>query len=76
MKICIVNTTQTTVINGIPVRVWEGYTESGIKVVALVTRVAIDKDEPLEVIEQFRKELEEQAPPSEDVAVFPLRMIL
>ncbi len=60
--------------NGVPARVWEGETETGIKVHFYVTRVAVDKTETN--VGQFEKELSEQQAPSPEVAVLPLRMIL
>ena len=76
MKILIESTTQITHVNDVPARIWEGTTESGIKVICLVTRIAISKDESAEDQEQFKKELQECKPPSTEVAVYPLRMIL
>ncbi len=76
MKITIESTTQVVEVNGIPARVWEGTTESGIKVVCLVPRVAVSKYESPDVHAQFKQELLECKPPSAEVAVFPLRMIL
>ena len=58
--------------HGIKCRIWEGQTESGIKVQMLVPRIAAHKDEDLS---QFTRELEEQAAPT-ITDCFPLRMIL
>lgn len=60
----------------VPARVWIGKTESGIPVQVLVTRVAVDKDQPPEVIAQFERELQETPAPRPDVMAWPLRMIL
>lgn len=76
MKIQVESTTQITHVNGVPVRVWEGTTETGIKVICLVTRIAVSKDEDPELLQQFAKELQECKAPSEEVAVYPLRMVL
>ena len=76
MKIIIENTTKIVEMNGVPVRVWEGHTESGIKVHAFITRVAIAKDEDPAVHEFFKSELLEQKAPSAEVQAIPLRMIL
>ena len=56
-----------------PARIWEGRTESGIPVHCFVTRIMALKTENLE---QFERELTEQKPPSADVQVYPLRMVL
>lgn len=74
MKITIESTTKITHLNGLPARVWEGQTESGIKIHCFITRVAIDNDEPR--AEEFEKELQEQKTPSAEIQAIPLRMIL
>lgn len=74
MKITVESTTKITHLNGVPARIWEGQTESGIKVHCYITRVAIDKNEPR--IEEFQKELQEQKAPSAEVEAIRLRMII
>lgn len=74
MKIKIHNTTKVVSLNGIPARIWEGETESGIKVHCYVTRIAIDEKETR--VEEFERELSEQSSPSAEVQAIPLRMIL
>jgi len=76
MKINLESTTKIVELNGIPVRIWEGETESGIKVHAFIPRVAIGEDESDEVKEIFKKELQECKPPSAGMQVYPLRMII
>lgn len=58
---------------GIQARIWEGQTESGIKVHCLITRIAVDKNEPR--IEEFQKELQEVNPPSAEIEAYPNRLI-
>jgi hypothetical protein len=54
-------------------RIWEGETESGIKVHAYITRIAA----PLESdLSQFERELTEQRNPSADVEAIPLGLII
>lgn len=74
MKITIESTTKIVELNGVPARIWEGTTESGIKVHCFITRIACDKDEP-KIIE-FNQELSEQKEPSVEVQIYPLRLIL
>ena len=74
MKATIESTTKITQLNGVPARIWEGQTESGIKIHCYITRVAVDKDEPR--TEEFEKELQEQKVPSAEIEAIPLRMIL
>ena len=76
MKIKLESTTKVVEVNGIPARIWEGETESGIKVHAFINRVAVHKDESPEVHNQFKTELQECKQPSSDVTAYPLRMIL
>lgn len=58
----------------LPARIWEGFTESGIKIHCFITRIAIDKDETRD--EEFKKELSEQKVPSSAIEAYPLRLIL
>ncbi len=74
MKITIESTTKIVQINGIYARIWEGQTEKGIKVHCFITRIACNKDEPN--IAEFESDLKEQKPPSKEMEVYPLRMIL
>lgn len=74
MKINIESTSKIVHLNGVPARVWEGQSESGIKLHCFITRVAIDKDEPRSA--EFEKELSEQKAPSPEIEAIPLRMIL
>ncbi len=73
MTITIHNTTKIVDINGLPARIWEGHTESGIPIHCFITRVAVKNGLPTE---QFEKELMEQEPPSVEVEAIPLRFIL
>lgn len=56
-----------------PARLWEGTTESGIPVIAFVTRIltSVDADQT-----QFQTELQEQRPASEFASAIPMRLIL
>ena len=74
MKIEIQSTEKIVHLNKVPARIWEGTTDSGIKVHCYVTRIAVDKDEPNQ--EQFQKELQEHKPPSAEVMAIPLYMII
>lgn len=73
MKVTLESTTKIVELNGVPARVWEGETESGVKVHAFITRIAVHKNDDAS---QFEKELKEQRAPSADVAAIPLRMII
>lgn len=60
----------------IKARIWEGQTDTGIKVFALISRIAIDANSPQHVIDQFNAELMETRPPSASIQSFPNRIIL
>jgi hypothetical protein len=73
MKIILESTTKIVHLNGVPARIWEGETISGIPVHCYVTRVAVAKDADTT---QFEKELQEHRVPSAEIEAIPLRMIL
>ena len=63
--------------DGVPARVWEGETESGIKVHCYITRIAIDAIDANEPrTNEFYAELEECRAPSVEVINLPLSLIL
>jgi hypothetical protein len=75
VKITIENTSHIVTLNdGIPCRVWEGETSTGIKVQCLIPRIAVKNGQDTT---QFEAELIEQKPPSADaLQCFPLRTII
>lgn len=73
MEITLHQTSKIVELNGVPARIWEGETASGIPVHAYITRIAVHNDERHE---EFEKELQEQRTPSVAVQAFPLRMVL
>lgn len=80
MKITIENTSKIVELvteNGrVPARIWEGKTSTGIPVICYVTRIAVADTEGYAAHDQFRRELEQQRPPSAEVEAIPLRLIL
>jgi hypothetical protein len=77
MKITIESTDRVCTVygqdgTGIPARVWEGETDSGIFVQCLVTRIAAPNEADLE---QFQRELAECRPPDR-MDVFHLNMVI
>ena len=62
-----------TVWSPVPARVWEGHTESGIPVVAFITRIAVHRERDQS---QFEEELKSVRNPSADMEAIPLRLIL
>jgi hypothetical protein len=73
MKITIENTTKIVKLDDVPARIWEGETDSGVKVICYITRIAVADGEDHE---QFRRELLEQRTPSAEVQAIPLRLII
>lgn len=74
MTVKLVPTTMLIDLNGVPTRIWEGETDSGIKVHAFITRMAVDKDEDQA---QFNSELLQCKEPSPEIQnAYSLRMIL
>lgn len=73
MEIQLHNTTKIVFLNGIPARVWKGVTASGIPVFAFITRIGVDKNKDLS---EFDAELSEESPPSAELQVFPLRLLI
>ena len=73
MKVTLESTTKTVTLNGVPSRIWEGKTESGVPVHAFITRIAVHKDADCS---QFEAELRECAAPSADVAAYPAGLVL
>ena len=74
MKAILNSTSKIVELNGIPARIWEGETDSGIKIHAFISRIAIDKNEPDK--EQFEKELQQCNPPLEAIQSYTLKLIL
>jgi hypothetical protein len=73
MNITIHNTSKIVYINGVPARIWEGETSSGIPVHCFITRIAVANQEDTS---QFEKELQSQRAPSPEVEAYPLRLVL
>lgn len=76
MKIILENTSKIVELNGVPARVWEGRTESGIPMHAYITRVALTENAGASAIAEFERELEAVRPPSVDIAAIPNRLVL
>ena len=74
MKITIKNTSKIVEFNGIPARIWEGETESGIKIHCFITRIMVNKDEPR--IKEFHDELQIQNTPRSEIQAIPMKLII
>ena len=73
MKATLESTSKIVHLNGLPCRIWEGKTESGIPFLAFVNLVRVSVKSDGEV---FAAELQEVKAPSVEAEAIPLRMIL
>lgn len=73
MKITLESTDKIVTLNGVPARIWQGTTESGVPCHAYITRVGVDRTEDTS---EFERELRETATPRAELATIPLRMVL
>jgi len=78
MKITIESTTKIVELktaNGasLPARVWEGKTDTGVEVIAFITRIAVSNDFDHE---QFQKELQSCKVPTSAVQAFDMRYFI
>lgn len=74
MRVTLQSTSRLVTVNGVDGRVWEGKTESGIEIVAVITRIAAPAGADLS---QFERELQETKSPSDAaVMVCPTRMVI
>jgi hypothetical protein len=79
MKITIHSTTKIVTLkpgplsDGVQARVWEGETETGIKVHCFVTRIACALHTDTT---QFQNELQECSAPTPEIETIPTRLVL
>lgn len=74
MKITIESTTRIVLVNGVPTRVWQGTSEGGLVIAALVAQIAVDADA---APADFGRELEENAAPlPAAMAMFPYAAVV
>lgn len=73
MIVNLESTDKIVELNGVPARVWEGHTEAGVPCHAYVTRIAVSNSVDAS---EFERDLQEQRPPSPEIAAIPLRLVL
>ena len=76
MTVTLESTTKIVRLDGMPTRVWEGQTDSGIPVHAYLARIAVAEGREAEDYARFEQELQACRAPSPEVAAIPLRLIL
>lgn len=76
MEASLRSTSKIVHLNGVPARVWEGKTASGVEVHAFITRVAVREGQGDAVYADFERELQEVDPPSPYIAEIPARLII
>jgi hypothetical protein len=69
MRLTLESTSEIVELSGVATRVWEGTTESGIKVFAFIVRVSADgkglaPEARARQAAEFERELSEQRPPT------------
>lgn len=73
MRVTLQSTTKTVTLNGVPARIWEGKTDSGIACHAYITRIAVDL---MEDSSEFDRELQEHRAPSPEIEAISLSLFL
>jgi hypothetical protein len=74
MKVQMESTDLIGEVNGVPARIWEGVTESGVPFMAFVTRVMVHKDHSQT---EFDSEVRASPPPQQaTVHPIPLRLVI
>lgn len=73
MKVTLESTDKIVLLDGVPARVWEGTSETGVPVHAFITRISASLKADLS---QFEAELEVHRTPSDDVVAYPMRLLL
>lgn len=73
MKITLESTSKIIYLDGVPARIWEGRTDTGIPVQAFITRLAVHNDQDQA---QFQKELQICREPSPAAQAWPLKLML
>jgi hypothetical protein len=73
MEITLHNTTKIVDLNGIPARIWEGHTDSGIPVHAYITRIGVAVGEDQQA---FESQLSAASAPSPPMEKLPLRLLI
>lgn len=74
MKLTLESTTQLVEVHGIEGRVWEGVTERGVKVQAVITRIAVARADDNSQFERELVEKDHKTPP--EPRAFDPRLIL
>ncbi len=73
MKITVESTTKIVEVNGTPARIWQGTTAAGIPITALITSVAVDREQDQA---EFDADLTEHAAPTVAVGHWPAVMLI
>jgi hypothetical protein len=77
MKITLESTSRIVQIQTeagqVPAGIWEGATDKGIPVVAMITRIAVARSDDASA---FERELDEARAPSPAAQAFPIRLVL
>lgn len=73
MKVTLEPTSLMVTVNGVPCRVWQGQTESGLQIHAHIALVGTDERAEAPELEAA---LQQVATPRAELAGYPLRLVL
>jgi len=73
MEIHLHSTSKIVSLNGVPARIWEGYTQGGIAIHAFITRIGVDNSLNLA---EFDRDLDTASEPSPEMQAISLRLLI
>jgi hypothetical protein len=73
MQVTLKSTDKIVHVNGVPTRVWEGFTAKGVPMHAFIVRVACKLDADAT---EFEADLKKCDPPSPEIQAIPLSLVL
>lgn len=76
MKLILTPTDKIVELNGVPTRVWEGRTESGVRCHAHIALIGVPIDADAREFDRALREVKAPTPADPGVRAIPARMIL
>lgn len=76
MRVSLESTDRIVEVDGVPARVWQGTTDEGVEVTALVTRLAVRFDDQRGRFESELRRVPDVPPNADSVAAWPNRLVL
>lgn len=75
MTLTIHSTSKIVHLDGTPMRLWEGVTETGVPVHCFIARVAIPADSTPDQRRDFENDLKECRAPTPEIQAIPFRLL-